>query len=398
MKKITVVGGGFSGMTIAHELAKRGFQVDLYEKSSRLGGLIHTQRTHHGIVETAANGLIWTRALEQLCNEIDLKLVKALQSSRKRYFFRGKPTTWPLNIFESILFFPRLIFSLLSGKLLSTIPSEQSVFDWSRHRLGLAATNNILAPGLQGIYAGDIQKLSASLILSPLLQRKKTRYRGSVSGAHGMQDVIDALENKLKSQGVRIFLNSSFHWNNSQPIVLATAVKSAAEMLAPHHATLAQLLEQIEVAPLISVTAFWKKNNTYPGFGCLIPRSQGLRTLGVLMNTCIFPNRGQNNSETYILGGATDSKVMQLSDSEIHSLILSEREKIFKCKSDILSLHITRWPQALPHYTVQLEKLLPQLQPPKNVYLHGNYLGSLGLSKILDRSIALAESIEKIHG
>ena len=397
MKKITVVGGGFSGMTLAHELAKRGFQVDLYEKSSRLGGLIHTQKTHHGLVETAANALIWTRSIEQLCNEIDVKLVKALQSASKRYFFRGKPTAWPLTITESLLFFSRLIFSLLSGKLFSKIPAEQSVFDWSQKHLGLASTNNILAPGLQGIYAGDVQKLSASLILSPLLQKKRTRYRGSVSGAHGMQDIVDALEKKLKAKGVRIYLNSAFHWNESQPIVLATSVTAAAELLAPHHSKLAELLRQIEVAPLISVTAFWKKSNGYPGFGCLIPRSEGLHTLGVLMNTYIFPNRGQNYSETYILGGATDAKIMQLSDSEIQNLIVSERAKIFKGKNEILSLHITRWSQALPHYTVQLEKMLPLIELPKNVYLHGNYLGSIGLSKILDRSIALAESIEKIH-
>lgn len=40
-KKVMVVGGGPAGMTAAQTLAKRGHAVTLYEKSNRLGGLLH---------------------------------------------------------------------------------------------------------------------------------------------------------------------------------------------------------------------------------------------------------------------------------------------------------------------------------------------------------------------
>ncbi len=38
--KVAVIGGGISGITAASELDRKGFQVTIYEKSSRLGGRI----------------------------------------------------------------------------------------------------------------------------------------------------------------------------------------------------------------------------------------------------------------------------------------------------------------------------------------------------------------------
>ena len=37
--KIAVIGAGASGLSTAYELQKIGFNVDVYEKSSDLGGL-----------------------------------------------------------------------------------------------------------------------------------------------------------------------------------------------------------------------------------------------------------------------------------------------------------------------------------------------------------------------
>jgi oxygen-dependent protoporphyrinogen oxidase len=75
-------------------------------------------------------------------------------------------------------------------------------------------------------------------------------------------------------------------------------------------------------------------------------------------------------------------------------IIAKDREKLTGRKAEPLSFKITRWPRALPHYTVQWEKQLAGLEVPKLIYLHGNYLGALGLSKIYQRSIKLAARIK----
>lgn len=398
MKKITVVGGGFSGMTLALELAKRGFEVDLHEKSHRLGGLIQTRQVNEGLVETAANGFLWTRNLEILCNEIGVQPLKPEQSAARRYFFRHKPKTWPLTILESFVFFPKLIWSLITGKIFASIPEKQTLESWAQQRIGAAGTKYIFSPALQGIYAGDMQKLSASLILSPLLNKKKTGYHGLVSAKNGMQDFIDALETKLKSLDVHIHLSSNYQFEASEnPVVFATSAASAAQ-LTEKFSDLSQLLKRIQMCPLVTVTSFWKKKNSYKGFGCLIPRGLKIRTLGVLMNSYIFAGRDRIYNETFILGGATDLEILKLSDLELHQLVLRERKEIFKSTDELISLHITRWPQALPHYTTELEEILKNIKLPPGIFLHGNYLGKIGLSKILDRSIDLAKEIEAIHG
>jgi hypothetical protein len=44
MKNIGVFGGGIAGLTVAHQLIKRGFKVDVYESNPVLGGLARTER------------------------------------------------------------------------------------------------------------------------------------------------------------------------------------------------------------------------------------------------------------------------------------------------------------------------------------------------------------------
>lgn len=43
MTKVIIFGGGVAGLTAAHELLTRGIEVELYEKSSQVGGLAETQ-------------------------------------------------------------------------------------------------------------------------------------------------------------------------------------------------------------------------------------------------------------------------------------------------------------------------------------------------------------------
>ena len=38
MKKVIVIGGGVAGMSAAHELAERGFTVEVYEKHHKYSG------------------------------------------------------------------------------------------------------------------------------------------------------------------------------------------------------------------------------------------------------------------------------------------------------------------------------------------------------------------------
>jgi uncharacterized protein with NAD-binding domain and iron-sulfur cluster len=47
--KIIIIGAGISGLTVAHELIKKGFEVEVYEKDSTAGGMAKSFRYKNGI-------------------------------------------------------------------------------------------------------------------------------------------------------------------------------------------------------------------------------------------------------------------------------------------------------------------------------------------------------------
>ena len=151
---------------------------------------------------------------------------------------------------------------------------------------------------------------------------------------------------------------------------------------------------------LVTLTSFYGGEAAkLNGFGCLFPRDQGFRARGVLFNNSIFEGRGPTYSETWIFGGALDPNVINLSDEEFSELIAGERKRFYGQNDEPLVLYINRWPHAIPHYSIELEKILTTLPaPPPNVALVGNYLGRIGLAKLIERAAAVAEQISTICG
>jgi protoporphyrinogen oxidase len=119
----------------------------------------------------------------------------------------------------------------------------------------------------------------------------------------------------------------------------------------------------------------------------------------VLFNTSIFEGRGPAHAETWIFGGALDRGIVGLSDDQIRETLLNDRARFYGKTDTPLAIHITRWPNALPHYSVDLERnLLHLAAPPPNIALVGNYLGKIGLAKILERAAYVVENVAKDWG
>ncbi|RYZ84294.1 MAG: hypothetical protein EOP06_18310 [Proteobacteria bacterium] len=61
----------------------------------------------------------------------------------------------------------------------------------------------------------------------------------------------------------------------------------------------------------------------------------------------------------------------------------------------MLDAKIYRWPKALPHYTVEHHALISQIVLPRNLFLNGNYIDVIGLSKILERTYNLVRKFKE---
>ena len=406
-RKVTVVGAGFSGLTTAYYLLKEGFDVRIVESREKAGGLIQTVDDAHGITETAANAILSTVQVEELFQTIGVEILPTLKASKKRFIFRdGKPQRWPFTLdgtFKLVAFFARFIFK----RQLLAPHAFETVRDWGERVLGDEVTSYGIEPALQGIYAGDSSRMSATLIFGKYFGRKsakkkKPKIRGSISARGGMGEIISKLHDYLVIKEVEFSFGENFHFaethSPTNPVVLATSAKAASRILRPLDSERASALAQVELLPVLSATVFFDSAvRRAAGFGCLFPPAETRPALGVLMNSYIFRDRAKTGfSETWIFGGALahSNSMLALDDQEIITVIEKQRGECFLTVSERLSARVTRWPQALPHYTTDLEKILPIIQRNRqNVFLIGNYTGEIGLSRILEKAKLLARQV-----
>lgn len=400
--QVTVVGAGFSGLTTAYYLLKSGANVRVLERGDRAGGLISTRRTDFGLVETAANGILNSSRLEALCDDLGVRLIAPKVESRGRYIWRSSPRRFPLTAGETFRLAAGLVFNIAR---LGPAHGE-SISDWGNRVLGDGATRYGLITALGGIYAGDGDRMSASLILRRRANRKarspkpsKPKIRGTVAPAGGMQELIDALTSHLRKLGAEIHFNRDVRLKPGEPVAICTSAAQAAELLKGISPEASGLLGRVEMLSLVTATCFYRPDpDLLRGFGCLFPREEGFRARGVLFNDSIFEGRSDFRSETWILGGALDPAIAGLSDEELHRIIAADRQRFTGRLEEPLGVNITRWPSALPHYDLELESILDRMpELPAGTVLAGNYLGGIGLAKLLDRSVeAAGELIERI--
>ncbi len=402
-----MIGGGFSGLTAAYFLVKRGFKVDLYEKSNRVGGLIGSQKNDYGIIESAANALIANQELELMCQDLGIVLVSLQDTAKKRFiYYKGKPRRWPLDLFSTFSIFIFLLRFFVNKLGLKPYDYE-SLEQWGYRTIGKNATHRLLSPAFQGIYATEASNLSAKLTLAALFENKpiKGKLKGSVAPEFGMGQVIKALKDFLQNHKCNIHnCSDSFSVQmeaglRGSPMVLATDLESAKGILERIGDSRLSLVRPLQSLSLTSLTLQLEKPKKFKfqGFGCLFPRKSGVHAIGVLFNSFTFPNRVNNtHSETWILNDE-ELKVSELPKDKVLELVRMDRERVLQEKElNLLNYSVHQWPQRIPLYSLQMEDLLQKLDPyANNVFLTGNYLGQLSLSRIILRSKQLAEEVEK---
>jgi protoporphyrinogen/coproporphyrinogen III oxidase len=402
MRAVTIVGAGFSGLTLAFELQRLGLKVTVLERQKRAGGLLGTKRLPEGLAETAANALLANREVEELFNETGTVFAKQLPTRKKRYIFWESPKRWPLSKRSSA----KLVWTgarLAWGRSEVFPRAGETVHEWSARVLDQETEDRLLQPALQGVFAGDTKVLSAPLTLSSMFQGKSERgqWKGSVAPLGGMEELIANLEKTLTAGGGEIQYGVDFKMPEymTEPIVLCTSAWNAADIVKTHDPNLAQTLSACESLPLMTVTAFFAPHESdMQGFGCLFPPSQDFAASGVLFNTSIFEKRARKRSETWIFGGYKREDFLTWSDEQIAETIVKDRQRLTGRFEQPTSFDITRWPRAIPHYSVAWEKTLKNVNAKPPLFLHGNYLGVIGLSRIYSRSRALAKSIQELYG
>src|SRR5260370_34786576 len=167
----------------------------------------------------------------------------------------------------------------------------ETIAEWGSRVLGKGATNYLLVPALGGIYAGDPERLSASLIFgrSGLPGHLRTnrparaRMRGTVAPTHGMQQLIDGLADHLKRAGVEFVFDHRAQAEASEPTAVCLSARSRAEFLAGISPEASHALRRIEMLSLVPARRLYAPEaDRLKAVGSLFSLAQGFSSRGVV--------------------------------------------------------------------------------------------------------------------
>ncbi len=436
---VLVIGGGISGLTTAFHLARSGRRVAVLEASARVGGSIETWTDGAWRFEMGPNTVVENdESVGRLIRDCGLEgeKITAAATAKRRYLYKdGRLVPLPAGPggFLATPLFPlsaklRLLREPWIGR--PADGAEESIAQFVRRRLGQAFLDYAVGPFVSGVYAGDPERLSVrwavpkifaleerhgSLIRGALAKRKGPAPGGAMISFRGG---LEALPRKLAHEigdvrtGVTcekvIRTDGGFRAETAagpieaERVVLAVPADAAARLLDEATAGASRLFAEIPYAPVAVVSLGWRRADvSHPlgGFGFLAPRKEGLRVLGCLFPSEIFPGRAPAGHVALaaFTGGRTDPEIVGWDDERIAAAVAGELRGPLGLVGEPAFRLVRRWPRAIPQYELghgrfverarQIERALPGLR------IGGNFLAGVSVPDCIRNATALAADL-----
>jgi oxygen-dependent protoporphyrinogen oxidase len=434
--EVLVVGGGISGLTTAFHLARGGRRVAVAEASQRVGGSIETFADGAWRFEMGPNTVVDNHeSVGRLIRDagLDGGKLTAAPSAKRRYLYKDGGLVplpgGPGGFLGTPLFPLGSKLRLLREPWIAKAPAEveESIAQFVRRRLGQAFLDYAVGPFVSGVYAGDPERLSVrwavpkihalerdhgSLIRGALAKRKGPAPGGAmISFRTGLEELPRALAReigdvrigvsceKVVPSGGLFRAETSAGPVEAERVVLAVPADAAARLLDEATAGASRLLAEIPYAAVAVVSLGWRREDVgHPlaGFGFLAPRKEGLRLLGCLFPSEIFPARAPEGHVALaaFAGGRTDPEIVDWDDERIVSTLVGELRGPLGLKGEPSFRLVRRWKRAIPQYELghgrfvdrarEIERDLPGLR------IGGNFLAGVSVPDCIRNGAGLA--------
>ncbi len=415
MRRIAIIGGGISGLSAAFYLDKArrsgaDIEYSLFESGQRLGGVLSSDHIDGCLVEAGPDSFLTEKPWAvSLCRELGLddQLIGSNDSERKTYIVvKGKLIPMPdgLMFMVPTRLVPTALSPLFSWNTKVRMAQEllhpprpmqddESVAQLVQRHFGAEVVDRLADPLLSGVYGGDAAKLSARAVL-PRFVEMEEKY-GSLSramlAAHkkmlltaskkpprplftslrdGMQQMVDAIVTRLDPQAIRLrrhvrrLYPENGGWRVAtemngderyDAVILAAPAHVAGALLDGVDHELARNLLDITYSSSVTVTLGYYKEQLAklpPGFGFLVPRSEGMRMLACTFVHNKFPHRAPEGKGILrcFLGGARDEAILGLSDEEMLETVHREIRDLVKVDARPIFSRVYRWREAMAQY------------------------------------------------
>jgi oxygen-dependent protoporphyrinogen oxidase len=419
-----VVGAGITGLTCAYRLQKLGVNTLILEGGDRVGGVIRTERIQGHLVESGPSSFLPTSNTLALLEELGLgeDLEEANPKSPRYIVVNGRLRAIPLGP----LTFGGVARAVAEPFVRSKSQGDESVAHFFRRRFGAQIHDRLAAPFVNGIFAGDTERLSVasvfpriveverqsgSVILGMLRGKRGARKpNASKTRRHTISSFPDGLEVlprriaqslKIQTNCSNIRIGKDVH---AKATILAVPAYRAAEILQDAHPGVAIVLREIEYAPVVVATTSLPLQalpTPLRGFGFLVPEAEHMVTLGTIFNSFLFLGRSPDDRllMTSYLGGALKPEVFDWPDERIWDTACSELKRVLKTSTQPEPVAIFRHRRAIPQYNIghaqRVEAIATELARIPGLFITGSFLHGVSIPACMEHGDNTATAVSE---
>ncbi|MBC1499277.1 protoporphyrinogen oxidase [Listeria weihenstephanensis] len=411
-KKIVVIGGGITGLSstfyLKKELEKQGldYELVLLEAGTKVGGKIETVRQDGYVIERGPDSFLRRKPeMKKLVADLDLE-DQLVENATGDNYVLAKQGLHPIPK-NSIMGIPARYWPFFKTGLLSASGKIRVLGDlfvgkqqvdgedmalgtFLRARVGDEMVDNILEPLMSGIYAGDLDEMSAEATGERFLNLER-EYGSLIKGVRGIYDkttaqqsttstfltmrgglatIVEALEQELSAKiikkGKRV--QKITRQARGYELTISNQEKLQADSIfiaLPYHEIVPMFrddsnFEEIGEVPAASVAAvsmIFPKDaieKDIKGSGFVVSRNEDFSMTACSWIHQKWPHTVPDDKVLLraFVGRRKEESIVDLADKAIEETVLSDLNRIMTINRAPDYTMVTRWRNSLPQYTV----------------------------------------------
>jgi oxygen-dependent protoporphyrinogen oxidase len=185
-------------------------------------------------------------------------------------------------------------------------------------------------------------------------------------------------------------------------VVVAVPGARAEPLLTPIDADLGEAVGGVATAGLAVVALGFDARligGAPAGFGFLVPRSQGPRSLGCLWDSNIFPGRAPEGAVLLrvMIGGAHDPQAVELSDAELVAIVRQDLATTMGLAAEPALTRIFRHPAGIPQYEpghqARLDRIADRIAELPGLWVAGSSFHGIAMNACVETAERQAEEV-----